>query len=131
MRVDNPTGLVEEGHALPFSPELSGNLLIVKDIDLGGNTLILQTDMQYRDESFTDVFDLPVTNTYDEVFEVNARVTYIFGDAEQYSISAFGQNLTGEEYCNYEQDLFAFSGAATCLPNDGEPLFGIEGRVEF
>ncbi len=127
----NPTGLVEEGHELPLSPDLTGNLLLTREIAIGDNTLSLQADMQYRAQSASNVFTTTHNDKYQDFFQLNFRADYVFGSEQQYRVAVFGENLTGEEHCSYTQDLFAFSGVVYCLPNDGEPQFGIEGQIDF
>ena len=127
----NPTGLVEDGHELPNSPQLSGNLLVIYDVEVGDGLLSLQTDMAYREPSKTNVFFNPTVDEYDEFFQVNARISYTFGPEDQYQVAAFGDNLNEEQQCSYETNLFAFSGTNYCIPNDGEATYGISASLRF
>ena len=127
----NPTGLVEKGHELPNSPEVTGNLFLAYNANMGDGVLTLQTNMEYKGEAKTNVFTAPTIDEYRDLFQINARASYAFGSEMEYKISVYGENLTSEERCGFKVNLFAFSGTNYCLPNDGEAMYGISGEFRF
>lgn len=128
---DDVFGLIEEGHELPFAPESSANLLLSYDFHVGGSRLTLQGDLQYQGESKGFLRDVAYVDAIESSTTVNARATWFLGVDERLELSLYGQNLTEEERCYYERDLFAFSGSAYCLPNAGVALYGVEARYSF
>jgi hypothetical protein len=68
---------------------------------------------------------------YDSRGEVNARASFMYGEDQQYEISAFGNNLTDEKYCIEIQDLRGVSGSFYCVPNDGLAQYGLQARFRF
>jgi iron complex outermembrane receptor protein len=128
---NDPAGLVEQGHELPFAADHSANLAVSRELQVGYGTLRIMVDVLYRSESANSVFTSPTTDTYDEYKQLNMSAAYTFGAEHQYRIGVWGQNLTDEEYCGFELDTFAFTGVALCLPDEGEPLYGIEFGMRF
>ena len=61
----------------------------------------------------------------------NLRADLNFGHARRYTVSAYLENLTGEEYCLEKQDLHVLVGAYYCVPNEGQRQFGIQARIGF
>lgn len=120
-----------EGRELPFAADTSANLLVIKDIALGDSTLSLQADAQYKSAAKTYAIERDLVDELEETTTVNVRASYLFGEAQQYEVSIFGENLTEEESCQYKWELLTISGSAYCVPNEAEAFYGIQGRVNF
>lgn len=123
--------LVEEGHELPFAADFSASAAVAYERHFARGKLSLLVDAQHRSRASTSVFTSPTTDTYDPFTQINARAAWHFGRDGRHVIAAWGENLNDEEYCGFELDLFAFTGAALCMPNVGEPLYGIELSTRF
>lgn len=124
-------GEFQEGHELPLAPEFSANGAIFKDIQIGPNLLTLQVDMRYQSEAKAKYKPSTPIDEYESRFEMNARANYMFGNARQYQVSFFVENLTEEQYCLEKQDLHVLVGAYYCVPNEGELQFGLQGKINF
>ena len=130
--IDNPGTIagVNAGNAIPNTPDITFTGLVRKDIVLSSGTLALQSNFRYRDDVTYDLGN--AANLSQEGFwNVDARVIYTFGSNEQYEINAWGENLTGEEYCNGMTSLAGLSESNLCLPNLSEPTFGIGAAIRF
>lgn len=124
-------GDYQKGHELPLSPQVSANGSIARSIDIGDNRLTLGADARYQSTSKAKFSPQQPIDEYDSRFEINAHAAYAFGSARQYELSIFGNNLTGEKYCSELQDLRGVSGSYYCVPNDGQPEWGVQGKVNF
>ena len=102
-----------------------------KDINLAASLLSLQLNGRYQSTSKAKYKPSYPIDEYDSRFEMNARANYLFGNAQQYQVSAFIDNLTSEKYCLEKQDLHALVGAYYCVPNEGELQFGLQGKINF
>lgn len=129
----DPFNLVEEGHELPFVTDFSANALVSYDVPFGSlGVLTLQSGMRYQGESATKLRDVIFINQYSNLTEVNARMAFKFFRQERFwEVALVGENLTGEEHCGFELDLFALAGGAYCLPTDGEETWGIQVGINF
>ncbi|MEM7282090.1 MAG: TonB-dependent receptor [Pseudomonadota bacterium] len=141
---------VNSGHELRNTPPLSITGSIRKDVEVGNGNLEWFAKFRYQDEMVDNLstFEAPINgvlltqdalHTHDSQFIVDARVTYVFGSEQQYSVALWGDNLTGEEYC-HDIGLLdsidnttdtALTTTGNCSPADGEALFGITGRIDF
>ena len=102
-----PDGATIEDHELPQAPEYSGNALARYEFELAGGTLSLQGDVQFSSDFCFTVLCAPVEE--EESYAVgNARIGYDSGSA--WSIAAFVNNVTEEEYRVYAFDSSLFSG---------------------
>lgn len=97
------------------TPDWNLNGLIRYEFGVGNGTVALQGDWQYRSEHFFQLTNVPA-GTEDGYFIANASITW-FPENDQWSVRAFIQNLTDEEYLVQTFDL---SGNIT---NGG--LFGL------
>lgn len=94
-----------EGGPLASSPEWSFTALAAYDIQLGNNVLTLMTNLSYTDEQASDTLTgavAPVEGSFivDAYTLLNASVTYRFGDAQNYKVAVYGNNLTDEQFCH-------------------------------
>jgi iron complex outermembrane receptor protein len=124
-------GEFQEGHELPLAPETTANLSVIKDVPFGSSMLTLQLDGRYQSSSKAKFKPSIPIDEYQSRFEVNARASYVFGDALQYELGLYLENLTEEQYCLEKQDLHALVGAYYCVPNDGERRYGLEAKLHF
>ena len=124
-------GDFQEGHELPLSPEVTANGAIEKRFAVGANSLSFRADARYQSASKVKFSPQRPIDEYDSRFEVNARATYAYGDADQHEISLFGNNLTEEKYCVEIQDLRGVSGSFYCVPNDGVAQYGLQAKFRF
>ncbi|MGI9288895.1 MAG: hypothetical protein ACR2P1_26195, partial [Pseudomonadales bacterium] len=114
-----------------FSADSSANLMVLKEIPLGNGRLTLQADYQYQSAPKAYYTTRQLVDELEEVNIFNARVSYVFGDSEQYEVALYGQNLTEEESCSYKWDLTVMSGTAYCVANEAEAFYGIQSRWSF
>jgi iron complex outermembrane receptor protein len=103
-----PDGVTVEDHELPQAPEFSANALARYEFEAFGGTIGLQGDMLYSSEFCFTVLCAPVEEegSY-TVF--NARVGYDSGNG-RWSVAAFVDNVTEEEYRVYAFDSSLFAG---------------------
>ena len=106
------------GAELANAPDLSFNLLGSQEFDLeNGNLLTLTANVSHTGDQVkvtaTNGNSLVVDQLSTDAYTLlNANVSYRFGKDLQYSLSAYGNNLTDEHYC----------GAV--LINDGDAILG-------
>jgi hypothetical protein len=62
---------------------------------------------------------------------LGARASYVFGPEQQYEISAFGENLLADTYCEFQFNLDPLNGVAYCIPNEGQALWGVQAQMRF
>lgn len=122
-----------EGLELEGVPGFSYNIVMVKDIQVGGNLLSIQADYRFMDESEATRTGTPVPflRKIDGQKTLNARINYEFGTDQQYELSFFGQNLTEDRYCLLVLPGDGFSDTLACIPNDGQRHFGVMGTWRF
>ena len=131
INFDLGQGEFQEGHELALTPAVTANWAVFKDINLAASLLSLQLNGRYQSTSKAKYKPSYPIDEYDSRFEMNARANYLFGNAQQYQVSAFIDNLTSEKYCLEKQDLHALVGAYYCVPNEGELQFGLQGKINF
>lgn len=124
-------GDFQKGHELPLAPEVTGNAGVEKTLEFASTSLVLRADYRYQSSSKVKYSPQTPIDEYDSRAEVNARATFIYGEDQQYELSAFGNNLTDEEYCVEIQDLRGVSGSLYCVPNDGLAQYGLQARFRF
>ncbi|HEX6572252.1 MAG TPA: TonB-dependent receptor [Steroidobacteraceae bacterium] len=103
-----PDGVTIEDHDLPQAPEFSGNLLARYEFAAGPGMLGIQGDAQYSGKFCFTVLCAPVEEE-DAYTVANARIDYT-GANGRWSVAAFVNNLTEEEYRVYAFDSSLFSG---------------------
>ncbi|MEH6581841.1 MAG: TonB-dependent receptor [Halioglobus sp.] len=95
---------------MTLAPDFSLNGLIRYQFPLFAGSLALQTDFTYQDDTYFDIQNHPISSQ--DAYDVwNARVSY-YGANENWSLTAFVNNLTEEEYKAYSFDvtnLFGFN----------------------
>ena len=128
---DSGQGEYQKGHRLALAPNMSANMAVFKDFQIGANLLTLQMDWRYQGNAKAKYKPSYPIDEYDSRFELNARGSYRFGDQQQYLISAYLNNITADKYCLEKQDLHVLVGAYYCVPNEGELQFGLSGKVNF
>lgn len=121
----------EVGHELPFAADKSANILLTKDFEIGDTYLTAQVDYQYRSAPKAYAKDRLLVDELEATNELNARLTWNFGDDDQYEMTLYGNNLTGDKRCTYKWELTALAGAAYCVATEGETMYGITGRMAF
>ena len=124
-------GDFQKGHELPLAPEVTGNAGLERTFEFAATSLVLRADYRYQSSSKVKYSPQVPIDEYDSRGEVNARATFMYGDDRRYEISAFGNNLTNEEYCIEIQDLRGVSGSLYCVPNDGVAQYGLQARFRF
>lgn len=131
--ITDATGVnvAQEGHDLPFVLDYSANAVVIRDIPISTGVITLQTDMQYRGPSKVKFRPDFAVDEYESSFEVNARASYVFGDKEQYEISAFADNITEEKRCLQKANLAAIVGVYYCMPNEGYRTYGLQAGLKF
>jgi iron complex outermembrane receptor protein len=127
----SPLPFDEQGHELQQAPEVSYNLLVNKEITLRNGTLSLQADYAYRDESSNSLATADLSDKLDEAELLGARASYAFGENERMEVSVFGENLLESRYCTYMFGLAALNGSVTCVANEGQTMWGLQGYIRF
>ncbi|MEM7016523.1 MAG: TonB-dependent receptor [Pseudomonadota bacterium] len=128
---------VQVGHELPFVAKSSANIFLLKETQLGQGLLTVQGDWQYRSAAKAYARDIgadPTTNFIDElerVSQFNVRISYLFGDDEEYEVAIFGENLTENETCAYKWDLTGIAGTTYCVANEAKAFYGLQGLMRF
>lgn len=125
------TGFDQEGHELPFAAPESVNLLVTKELDVGQGVLTLQGDYQYRSSPKAYARDINYIDELEATKRLNARVSYLFGEAQAYELSLWGENLTENESCHYKWDLTGISGTTYCVAKEAEAFYGFTFRIKF
>jgi iron complex outermembrane receptor protein len=93
---DSGGGAVPAGNQLPDAPEFSGTLGASYEMDLAPDwSMKLQTEARYSGEQFKDSLNDPLVAA-DSYWTLNARA--IFAQADGWSVSAWGRNITDERY---------------------------------
>lgn len=114
---------------LPLTPELTYSLAADYTWDFaGGAALTLHGNYSWRDDVYYGATNF--ANEFQESFGLlGARATYTFA-GEAFSISAYGSNLTDEEYLSNGQDVVQALGVA--FSSVGAPrLWGVEATYKF
>ncbi|MDB6106110.1 MAG: TonB-dependent receptor-like protein [Gammaproteobacteria bacterium] len=124
-------GDFQKGHELPLAPKVTANAGLGRTFNVERGVLGLHTDLRYQGRSKVKYSPQVPIDEYDARFEIDARATYAFGAQQQYEVAVFGDNLTSARYCVEIQDLRGVSGSFYCVPNEGEPRWGVQGRMNF
>jgi iron complex outermembrane recepter protein len=130
--IDDP-GLivnVSKGNVLPNTPDVSFTGAVRKEFQLANGIAALQTDWRYQD-SVTYSVDNARNLSESSYWQLNARSSFSFGSNEEYEVSVWGKNLTGEEFCNSKTDLAGLTEAIICVPALSEPTYGITASYHF
>ncbi|NKB35725.1 MAG: TonB-dependent receptor [Gammaproteobacteria bacterium] len=130
--IDDP-GLivgVAKGNSLPNTPDVSFTGAVRKEFQLANGTAAIQTDWRYQDFVTFSVGNERVLSQ-SGYWLLNARGSYAFGSSEEYEVSVWGKNLTGEEFCNSKTDLAGLTEAIICVPGLSEPTFGVTASYNF
>jgi len=125
-------GLVsaKEGAPVSNTPEFTLSGMIRKEFQLENGLLSLQTTFSYADETNSSNNDSPFQRI-DSTFFVNARVSYQFGEEDQYEVALWGENLGEEKTCGQVGDEGNLSNAVTCLLNPGMAFYGVQAEYRF
>ena len=91
----------------------------------------LQLDYQYLSDSKTNLATVDLIDNLGEHSLLGARASYVFGPEQQYELSAFGENLLADTYCEFQFNLNALNGVAYCIPNEGQALWGVQAQIRF
>ena len=126
MDVGYPDGSVADSE-LPFAPGFTANGLVRYQWAMGEGSMSAQVDFNYVDDFCFSVLCAPLDKE-DSYWVGNARLKYIFPN-NNWSITAFVNNFTEEEYRMYSMDLSVLG-----LANDTYSLprmYGITLDVNF
>ncbi|MDX1406382.1 MAG: TonB-dependent receptor [Woeseiaceae bacterium] len=127
----SPLASDELGHELQYAADFSFNGRVIKDIQIANGTLSLQVDYQYVGNSKTNLATVALIDELGSHSVLGARASYVFGSDQQFEISAFGENLTADRWCEYQFNLDALNGVAYCVPNEGQEFWGVQGLIKF
>lgn len=127
---DGGLNSVKEGAPVSNSPEWTMSGLIRRELELDGGLLSFQTSFSYEDETNSSNADL-LLQRIDSTFFINARASYLFGDAEQYEVAVWGENLTEEKTCAQLGDEGNLTNSITCLLNPGMAFYGVSLEYQF
>lgn len=95
----------------------------------GDNYINVGFDFQYRSEAYLDV-DLDPVTLQDDIFEVNARVTFA-GPQERAFFTIAGQNLTDQRVLNEVLDQPLAAGNYAAIRRDNGRFYTANLRYEF
>jgi iron complex outermembrane recepter protein len=124
-------GEYQKGHPLALVPSFSANFAIAKDVAVGASRLSLQADGRYQGTSKVKYKPSHPIDEYEARFVANLRAELGLGRDHRYTLSAYLENLTGEQFCLEKQDLHVLVGAYYCVPNEGQVQFGLQARLGF
>jgi iron complex outermembrane receptor protein len=123
-----PDSITQVEHDLPQAPKFSGNALARYEFPMGGNTASVQADVVYTSKFCFTVLCAPVEKEAAYTV-VNARVGY-GAENGRWSVAAFVDNLTDEEYRVYAFDSSLFAGVVAGVY--GKPrTYGVTGTWRF
>jgi len=130
--IDDPGNIlgVSAGNAIPNTPDVTFTGVVRREIQLANGVLGLQTNFRYRDAVTYDLGNAPNLSN-EGYWNLNARGSYAFGANEEYELSVWGENLTGEEYCITMTSLAGLAESNLCLPNLSDPVFGVGLKMHF
>jgi len=124
----------EKGDEVPNVPRESLNVLAVYTVNLNASSIDIQGSYRYAG-SYYHNFQQDLARTKVEAHDwLNARVTYNFGNEQQYSIGVYGNNLTGEYYCSDLDTGLPSGNIYSCQIEGnsfGEPTYGVSLSAEF
>lgn len=116
------------GNRLTFAPSTSLALSADYERDLGGVTIKLHYDTNYRGKQFFDPSNTPYA-MQEAYWLHNARIGLEFGDGK-YSLGAFARNFTKTKYILTSSDLTLTTGSVQQVV--GNPRsFGVDFGVKF
>jgi iron complex outermembrane receptor protein len=118
------------GNPLINNPDFSHTGLLRKEIPMANGVLALQTNWRYKGAHTFDLANSPALSQ-EGYWNLAARASYTFGQNEDYVISVWGDNLTGEEVCRGKTSLEGLTEAILCLAAFSEPTFGITAHYNF
>lgn len=125
---------VSPGDEIPNVPGTSFNALAVYTVPLSNGSVDIQTSYRYAG-SYVQDFQPELERSQVKAHDwLNARVTYNFGGEDQYSVAAYGNNLTGEYYCSDITTGLPSRNQFACQIDGqsfGEPKYGVAFNVEF
>ena len=119
------------GHELPFAADASANLMLTKSLVLDNSIIDFQIDYQYRSSPKAYATERALIDELEETNQINARAVWTFGDFEEYEVTVYGNNITGDKRCTYKWELTAVGGSAYCIANEGTPMYGVIGKWRF
>lgn len=119
-----------EGAPLPQAPEWTMNAGVAKGIAIGDQKLTFAMNARYASEQWGTMTERPNTLVESTTF-VDASVGYAFGNEQRFSLTAWGDNLTGEKTCYLLGDLDGFTWTNACQPNEGTALYGVSFLARF
>ena len=118
------------GNPLINNPDFSHTGLLRKEIQMANGVLSLQTNWRYKGDHTYDLANSPALSQTG-YWNLAARASYSFGQNDDYSVSVWGDNLTGEEYCRGKTSLEGLTEALLCIQNFSEPTFGVTAQYNF
>lgn len=116
-----------DGNELPSAPGLTYNLVGRYYVELGSmGSLVLQADYAWQDDHYLQVENDPYSH-HDSYGIANAKVSWLSPD-EMFTVDAFVENATDEEYFTYQNTLGDGWGYAVW----GKPRWaGVNASVKF
>jgi iron complex outermembrane receptor protein len=118
------------GAPLPEAPEWTYNANFGKSFTIGDARLTVNAYGRYASEQWGTMTQRPNT-LVDSTLFVDASVGFEFGKQNHFSITAWGENLTGQKNCYVLGDLDGFTWTNACQPNEGQALYGVSMTARF
>jgi len=115
-----PTAVSFAGNSLPFSPDFSVSIGLQNTFRMGDGSLISFLNFSYNDEVF---FNRRNDDGENSLGLVNLRLVYE-PDGRNWSVGAYGRNLTDEEYFHTRDTVLGIRQAKIGYPR----TYGIEFR---
>ena len=97
---------------------------------MANGVLAMQTNWRFKDDHTFDLANA-ANLSQEGYWNLAARVSFRFGQEEEFEVSAWGDNLTGEEYCLGKTSLEGLVESLLCIPNLSEPTYGISAQYNF
>lgn len=91
----------DEGHVLRNTPKFSFSAALDQNLYLGDNRLNLGGSLRHIAEQFdTTLFAEDIISRKPSQTYLDLRASLFFGADEQFEISVYGRNLTGQDHCS-------------------------------
>ncbi|MEZ5500229.1 MAG: TonB-dependent receptor [Steroidobacteraceae bacterium] len=121
---------ISAGNKLPNVPDVTFTGMVRREIPMASGTLALQANIRYQGDVTYDLANAR-NLSQDAYWTASARGSYRFGERQQFEVGVWGENLTGEKYCNGMTSLAGLSESNLCVAALSEPTYGINATIRF
>jgi iron complex outermembrane receptor protein len=123
----DPSGFDYSGGKLVQASDVTANATVQQAFEIGSGELTLQGSVKYFSSYYATVPYVPLDKIPGQTL-FDARIAYAFGADRNFSIAAFGRNLSNERYCATTGEIPW--GLGQCAPNEPR-TYGVQVRASF